>query len=114
MADYSEALSEISGYPKALSHAGSGGGGDLSTAKVKINGDGRIFLAHISENISASFGAVTGNGNTYDVILANGKAAGTGDIETQVTVISGAAELAGGRNIMITGDCEIDVSTDAG
>lgn len=51
MTDYSEALSEISGYPKELSHAGTGGSVNVKTINIK-NGRSEYFLVtgYIDEN----------------------------------------------------------------
>lgn len=41
---YPETLSELTNYPKALSHAGAGGGGDLSLKTVNIANESQLDL----------------------------------------------------------------------
>ena len=51
MTDYSEAMSEISGYPKALSHAGSGGSVNVKTINIKNDRSAYFFVTgYIDEN----------------------------------------------------------------
>ena len=47
MAEYSEAMSEISGYPKALSHAGAGGGGfTLKSVLFENTTENEVIIHH--------------------------------------------------------------------
>lgn len=66
MAEYSEALSELSGYPKALSHAGAGGGANLKTLNIVNNTAESIYFYNCI--VGGYWGDITvGSGETAAV-----------------------------------------------
>ena len=116
---YPEALSELTNYPKALSHASGGSGGDFSIAKVTFQNStempATVTVANVQNNATNGNYSVLSEG-TADVILANGSAAAWPNAGLGTTlylnVVSGAAVSDGNVGAVISGDCVIEITSE--
>lgn len=95
MPEYSEAMSEISGYPKALSHAGTGGGGITP----------KVLNVTVSEDSNAVANIQTIEDNYYEIAYI-----GIGETKAVKYIawpegegISTPIELQNGGTITLTG-----------
>lgn len=111
---------------RKLSGGGGGGSSDLSTAQVTVRGDSQRWLglfgavADISEKLSAEEPVISIDtldtsvaGDTYTVVLYQGKTYGYTDAPIEAIAVSGDVSLVAseiGTNFTITGDCTITIS----